>query len=106
MNKELFLKNGWFTPLGSFSCFFFGLVIVALVLWLEPQRIISVIGLVSGSVLIGLAGYEARARALKLQPPFTSDPLGWRKAKESYKIQEKPKNQKTKRQKASDKSAG
>ena len=66
------------------------------VLWLEPQRIISLIGLVSGTVLIGLAGYEARARALELQPPFTNDPLGWRKAKESYKTQEDPEGQETK----------
>lgn len=96
MNRELFLKGGWFTLLGSFSCFFFGLAIIGLVLWLEPQKIISLIGLVSGTVLIGLAGYEARARALELQPPFTSDPLGWRKAKESYKTQEDPEDQATK----------
>jgi hypothetical protein len=96
MNRELFLKDGWFTLLGSFSCFFFGLAIIGLVLWFEPQKIISLIGLVSGTVLIGLAGYEARARALKLQPPFTSDPLGWRKAKESYKTQEDSEDQETK----------
>jgi hypothetical protein len=88
MNKELFLKGGWFTLLGSFLCFFSGLAMIGLVLWIEPQRVISLIGLGSGTVLVGLAGYEARARALKLQPPFTGDPLGWRKAKESYKTQE------------------
>ena len=37
-----------------------------------------------------------RARALELQPPFTNDPLGWRKAKESYKTQEDPEGQETK----------
>ena len=95
MNRELFLKGGWFTLLGSFSCFFFGLAIIGLVLWLEPQKIISFIGLVSGTVLIGLAGYEARGRALELRPPFSNDPLGWRKAKESYKTQKDSVSEKT-----------
>jgi hypothetical protein len=96
MKIELFLKDGWFTKIGSFSCLFLGAAIVGLVVWLEPPKMIYIIFLVSGSVLVGLAGCEARARALDLQPPFTSDPLGWRKAKESYKTHEGLEDQETK----------
>ena len=96
MKTELFLKDGWFTKIGSFTCLFSGVAIVGLVVWLEPPKMIYIIFLIIGLVLVGLAGCEARARALELQPPFTSDPLGWRKAKESYKTQEDQENQKTK----------
>ena len=95
MKVELFLKGGWFTQLGSFSCLFTGLSIVGFVVWVEPPKIIYIIFLIIGVVLVGLAGCEARARALGLEPPFTNDPLGWRKAKESYKTAEDAEDNKT-----------
>ena len=86
MKNQMFLKDGWFTTAGSLGCFFTGITIVGLAAWLEPNKIVYVFFLTIGLVLVGLAGIEARARALGLQPPFTRDPLGWRKAKESYNI--------------------
>lgn len=85
MKGELFLKDGWFTKIGSFLCLVLGLAIVGLVIWLEPPKVIYIVLLITGLIFIGFAGIEARARALGLAPPFTNDPLGWRKAKESYK---------------------
>jgi hypothetical protein len=88
MKKILLLNNGWFTTIGSFSCLVLGISMVGLVVWLEPPKIVYIIFLTIGLVLVGLAGYEARARAIGLEPPFTRDPLGWRKAKESYNTPE------------------
>jgi hypothetical protein len=36
---------------------------------------------------IAIAGYSGQAYALGLPPPFTNDPLGWRKAKATYEKQ-------------------
>lgn len=95
MIKRLFLRDGWFTLLGSFSCFAVGLLIVGSVVWFEPQPIVAMVGLITGLPMMGLAGYEARARAIGLQPPFTRDPLGWRKAKESYNTPKNPTDEKS-----------
>ena len=68
---------------------------VGLVVWLEPPKIIYIVFLITGLVLVGFAGCEARARALGFEPPFSRDPLGWRKAKESYKTQKDSASKKT-----------
>lgn len=41
-----------------------------------------------GAVLGYAAAYGGLAKQFGFQPPFTNDPLGWRKAKETYKTEE------------------
>ncbi len=55
-----------------------GIPILNMPLWLAIP--IGGLSLIAGVVLM----FEGRASALGLKP-FTNDPLGWRKAKETYK---------------------
>ncbi len=43
------------------------------------------IGLSLGIGVAAVGGFSGRAAAIESPPPFTNDPLGWRKAKQSYK---------------------
>jgi hypothetical protein len=59
----------------------FGIPFFDMPLWLSLP--IGLISILSAFLLM----FEGRAVALGLRP-FTNDPLGWRKAKRSYEIQE------------------
>ncbi len=62
---------------------FFGIPILEMPLWLAiPLGIVSVL---SAGILI----FEGAAASIGLKP-FTNDPLGWRKAKQSYKEEAAP----------------
>jgi hypothetical protein len=62
---------------------FFGIPILGMPLWLAiPLGIVSVL---SAGILI----FEGAAASIGLKP-FTNDPLGWRKAKQSYKEEAAP----------------
>lgn len=85
---EYFFKDGWLTKRGRWTCFTLGWVLMLGPLWLATIGILSFsiafllfcIGLV-----FGLANaYEGRAKLFGYQAPFTSDPIGWQKAKKSY----------------------
>lgn len=56
---------------------FLGIPFFNMPLWLA--FIVGLVAIISGAVLM----FEGRATAIGLKP-FTNDPLGWRKAKESY----------------------
>lgn len=47
----------------------------------------KLIGLSFGWALAAVGGFSGRSHALGLPPPFTNGPLGWRKAKQSYKTE-------------------
>ena len=86
--KKLLLEDGrltWVAEIILGSVVLFGLVGIPffnLPLWLAIP--IGLAALLAGAVLM----FEGRAAALGLKP-FTNDPLGWRKAKESYKTEDK-----------------
>lgn len=82
--KKLLVQDGrltWITEilLGSVALFgLFGIPFFNIPFWLAIP--IAVAAFLAGAVLM----FEGRATALGLKP-FTNDPLGWRKAKQSYK---------------------
>lgn len=86
---ERIVRNGRFTNLGALLTFFVGLSIIAGVVIWPVNALVFGGGICLGLVMIGLSGYEANASALGLPPPFTRDPLGWRKAKQSYEADAK-----------------
>jgi hypothetical protein len=45
------------------------------------------VGALVGLGCVAVAGLSGRAKALRLPPPFTNDPLGWRKAKATFQQQ-------------------
>lgn len=60
-----------------------GLVFTLVALIYSPNKWIMLVGVVLGCLMASVAGISAKAQVLGLSP-FTNDPLGWRKAKESY----------------------
>lgn len=86
--KQFFILDGKLTLLGVFLLVIVGFLIVYLSVEYVPWKWGKLIGLSVGLALAGLGGFSGRASALDLSPPFTNDPLGWRKAKKSYETQE------------------
>lgn len=90
---NFFFKDGWLTKNGSRFFFWMGWVFMLLPLWLATHRLMNFyfafllfcIGVVMGLV----DGYEGKAKQFGYQAPFTNDPLGWRKAKQSYEEKDK-----------------
>jgi hypothetical protein len=78
-------KQGKLTFLPKLLLTLFGLVIIYISLIAAPNIYVLTLGLCIGFVLVSLVTYANKAEALDLPAPFTNDPLGWRKAKESYK---------------------
>lgn len=82
---SIFITDGRLTGWGILGLLILGFSMSYISLVLLPSKLLKVIGLSIGLAMMGIGGYSARAAALELPPPFTNDPLGWRKAKESYK---------------------
>ncbi len=83
--KKIFLTGGKLTLFAVISCVVVGFSLVYLSLEFIPSKWGSMLGLCLGLTLAAIGGFSGRANALDLPPPFTNDPLGWRKAKETYK---------------------
>ena len=83
--KKLFLTGGKLTLFGVISCVFVGFSLVYLSLEFIPSKWGTLLGLCLGLAIAAIGGLSGRASALDLPPPFTNDPLGWRKARKSYK---------------------
>ncbi len=64
-----------------------GVIIVLLALKYANTRVQFFGGIFFGVLLIAIASACSKAYVLKIQP-FTNDPLGWRKAKQTYKADE------------------
>lgn len=86
--KQFFILDGKLTLFGVFLLVIVGFLIVYLSVEYVPWKWGKLIGLSVGLALAGIGGISGRASALDLPPPFTNDPLGWRKAKKSYEIKE------------------
>ena len=79
-----FFCSGNLTFLGALCVVLFGFGLIFISLEYFSTLTLKVLGLSVGLGIAAIGGFSGRANALDLKP-FTSDPLGWRKAKESYK---------------------
>jgi hypothetical protein len=86
--KNIFISEGKFTLFGVAFFVVSGFFVVYLSVEFIPWRLGKFLGLCLGLAIAAVGGFSGRAHALDLPPPFTKDPLGWRKAKESYKSPE------------------
>ncbi len=87
MNRfKIFTQSGWFSKHWG-AAFSFGGLFLALLPWfLDGVNVgVSVVITCIGSAISLLGSYEAKAKQFGFQAPFTNDPLGWRKAKKTYK---------------------
>lgn len=82
--KHALFKDGRITFVGSIVLLLLGLLVGYASLVLLPSNELRLIGASVGLGISVLGGFSGRARALGLPPPFTNDPLGWRKAKRTY----------------------
>lgn len=77
------LNNGNMKFVASLAIGAVGVAFVALPMFFEWHPYIVVGGYIVGLTLCGFAALAAKSTTLDLRA-FTSDPLGWRKAKSSY----------------------
>jgi hypothetical protein len=74
--------NSWFSLfIGLVGC---ALMFGSLFYWMHLNFYIVILGLFVGMVLCGFSAYAIQSATLDLRA-FTNDPLGWRKAKSTYK---------------------
>lgn len=89
--KSFFVQKGWLTKNGDRILTMGCLVFIGIPLWLiYTNRINALLGfflILVGIFLGAVVGYEGKAKQFGFEAPFTNDPLGWRKAKESYKAE-------------------
>ena len=88
--KRFFIHAGKMTDLSSFLVIVVTFGGILGVLYFQPPFWIGVVVIVA-SLIIGSIGIGAGAAESIGLKPFTNDPLGWRKAKQSYT--EKPSEQ-------------
>jgi hypothetical protein len=85
MNFFKMIKEGWLVGYWGYI-FSVGGLIIAIVPWLINLHVgLSLFVSIIGCLISLTASYEAKAKLFGYQAPFTNDPLGWRKAKQSYK---------------------
>lgn len=90
---KIFTEAGWFSGQWG-AAFSLGGLLVAILPWFFDINVgYSLVLTCIGSVISLLGSYEGKAKQFGYQAPFTSDPLGWRKAKQSYKQDEVQKSQ-------------
>lgn len=62
-----------------------GGLLIAVVPWLlDIPTIWCLISTFIGTTISLIDSYEAKAKQFEFTAPFTNDPIGWRKAKETY----------------------
>lgn len=81
----VFLKDGYLTFFGSACLVFGGIGFIYLSVEYFPLVWMRIAGAVVGLTVAAVGGYSVKGKGLGIPPPFTNDPLGWRKAKETYK---------------------
>jgi hypothetical protein len=84
---QLLLAEGKLTGFGVTLLFLMGLSILLASIAFSPTVWMWWLGISLGLGCMAVAGFSGRAHALGLPPPFTNDPLGWRKAKATYEKQ-------------------
>ena len=92
ISRRAFLRDGYLTFFGAICVVFLGLGLIYLSLEFLPYRWLKIVGASIGLAIAAIGGFNGRAHAVGLPPPFTNDPLGWRKAKESYKSEDEAVN--------------
>ena len=79
-----FVKGGQTTSIGGLVVMALALAANVLIIGMGLNNILGWAVLIASWIAILVFGVAAKAEALGSKP-FTNDPLGWRKAKESYK---------------------
>ena len=79
-----FVKGGQTTSIGVLVVMALALAANVLIIGMGLNNILGWAVLIASWIAILVFGVAAKAEALGFKP-FTNDPLGWRKAKESYK---------------------
>jgi hypothetical protein len=91
---SFFVKNGWLTKNGDRVLTAGCLLFIGIPLWLIYEDKVNTIAglffLFVGIFLGAIVGYEGKAKQFGFEAPFTNDPLGWRKAKETYQNDASP----------------
>ncbi|CAN7763500.1 hypothetical protein LJR084_007278 [Variovorax sp. LjRoot84] len=87
---RLLLAERKLTGLGVALLFLIGVLVLFGSVAFLPMVWMRWTGASMGLGCMAVAGYSGQAYALGLPPPFTNDPLGWRKAKATYKDQPIP----------------
>lgn len=82
--KKLFIVDGKMTDFSSILVVVITFGGILGTLFFQPPFWIGVV-FISVSLFVGAIGIAAGASESVGAKPFTNDPLGWRKAKESYK---------------------
>ncbi len=81
-----FFKNGKATWYGSWLAIVGSLLVMYAVIHFRLNNVFGWFLLVTAWIVLAVFGLSGRAEAIGLKP-FTNDPLGWRKAKKSYKAE-------------------
>jgi hypothetical protein len=82
---KIITTTGWFASHWG-SIFSLGGLVLALSPWFFDVGIgYCLIQTFIGSAISLFGSYEGKAKQFGFQAPFTNDPLGWRKAKKTYK---------------------
>lgn len=83
--KKIITDDGWFSNRYG-AIFSIGGLAVAIIPWFFGVSTgYGLLLTLIGSVISLIGSYEGKARQFRFQAPFAQDPLGWRKAKESYR---------------------
>lgn len=91
MKKYIFEKNGNINPNFSFLIGLVGVGLIFFSFYFDIDFYLSLLIISIGFLLLAFSGYSTQSATLDLRT-FTSDPLGWRKAKQSYKEGEQAEN--------------
>lgn len=81
----LITETGWLRKSASLGLFLISLALMIFPWFLNIPGWLMLTLCLAGVVIGAINGYEGKAKQFGYAAPFTNDPLGWRKAKESYK---------------------
>jgi hypothetical protein len=81
---RFFFKDGRATWYGSWSAIVLSILVIYGVIHFRFNNVFGWLLLIAAWITLAVFGLSGRSEAIGLKP-FTNDPLGWRKAKESYK---------------------
>lgn len=82
--KLILLKNGRLTGLGTLCCIALAVALISYTFFVAESRLLGIGSIILALVLLGFVSLSNSATSIGLPPPFSNDPLGWRKAKRSY----------------------
>lgn len=82
------LEDGNFTGFASTVLALLGTAFILAAVVYAVNKWQFVAGVFIGATMVAIASASLKARVLRIKP-FTRDPLGWRAAKETYKVNRK-----------------